>query len=200
MPDLLIATNNQGKLREMKAIIGSLPVTLLTLSDAGIKAEIDETGKTFEENAVLKATGYARLAGLPTIADDSGLVIDSLGGRPGVRSARYAGENATDADRVVKILHELKNERSRDARFVSVTALADATGEIVASVEGTCEGSIIGEPRGTAGFGYDPIFLPDGYDETFAELDPQTKNRISHRANSLMKIIPFLQGFFRIPT
>ena len=175
-----------------------LPLALLSLSDVGIATEIAETGRTFRENAAIKASGYAMLAGVPTLADDSGLVIDHLDGRPGVYSARYAGDNATDEERVWKVIDEMKSAGDRSARFICVATVAQADGRVVASVEGTCEGSIIREPRGNVGFGYDPIFLPDGYDKTFAELDAETKNRISHRANAISKIIPFLQGFFNI--
>jgi XTP/dITP diphosphohydrolase len=198
MPELLIATNNAGKLKEYRAIIACLPLTLLTLADVGITVDVPETGATFAENAAIKAREYARLASIPTLADDSGLSIDYLGGRPGVLSARYAGESATDRDRIDKVLSEMSGAKNRSARFVCVAALADDTGAIVASVNGTCEGTLTIEPRGLSGFGYDPIFLPAGFDKTFAELDPEAKNRISHRANAALKIIPFLQGFFDI--
>jgi XTP/dITP diphosphohydrolase len=198
MPELLIATNNVGKLREIREIIGELPLTLVSLTDVGIDTEITETGTTFEENAAIKAAGYARLAHIPTLADDSGLTIEHLGGRPGVRSARYAGENASDQDRVKIVLAEMENAPVRIARFVCVTALADADGRIIVSGEGACDGMIADEQRGSSGFGYDPIFFPIGFEKTFAELDAETKNRISHRADSLSKIIPFLRGFFNI--
>lgn len=198
MPELLIATNNAGKLKEYRAIIACLPLTLLTLADVGITVDVPEIGTTFEENAVIKATEYARLTNLPTLADDSGLVIDHLGGRPGICSARYAGEDATDRDRIGKVLAEMIDADDREARFVCVAALADGSGAVIASVNGICEGVLTTEPRGSSGFGYDPIFLPAGFDKTFAELDPEAKNRISHRANAALKIIPYLQGFFDI--
>lgn len=198
MADLLIATNNAGKLSELRNILGELPINLFTLSDLEIVEDIAETGNTFEENAAIKATCFARLAKMPTLADDSGLAIDCLDGRPGIFSARYAGENASDEDRIRKVLSEMKAAQTRTARFVSVTALSDADGNIIASVEGICEGTIIDEPRGASGFGYDPIFLPDGFAKTFAELDAETKNQISHRGIALSKILPFLRGFFDI--
>ena len=198
MPDLLIATNNRGKLAELREIVGELPIQLLTLADLGIDQEIDETGSTFQANAAIKATGYAGLAAMPTLADDSGLAIDFLDGRPGVYSARYAGATASDNDRVTKVLAEMTGATTRSARFVSVAALADATGKIVASVEGICKGTIVEAPRGSGGFGYDPIFLPSGFDKTFAELDPEIKNRISHRGKALLKMRPFLRGFYDI--
>jgi len=198
MPELLIATNNTGKLRELHELLDELGLTTVGLSEMGIDVNLAETGTSFDENAALKATGYARLASIPTLADDSGLVIDHLDGRPGVYSARYAGDNATDMERVKKVLGEMKRTRERTARFVCVTTLADSAGRVVASVRGTCEGTITHEPRGSSGFGYDPIFLPDGFDKTFAEIDTAIKNRISHRANAVSKIIPFLRGFFNI--
>jgi XTP/dITP diphosphohydrolase len=162
--------------------------------------EIPETGDTFADNANLKAAGYAAIAKLPTVADDSGLIVDHLDGRPGVLSARYAGENATDADRVRKVLEEMRgtSPMERSARFASAISLANARGDIVACVEGVCEGTLVDSPRGKNGFGYDPIFVPTGYDKTFGELGSEDKDRISHRANAIAKIIPFLQGFFGI--
>jgi XTP/dITP diphosphohydrolase len=200
MEDLLIATNNRGKLKELEDMIAGLPVRLRTLSDVGISDEIDETGDTFADNANLKAAGYAKLSGLPTLADDSGLEIDHLNGRPGVMSARYAGDGASDQDRIIKVLEEMRSadENERTARFQCAISLANTNGDIVACVEGICEGRITNVPRGGRGFGYDPIFVPDGYAETFAELDAKTKNRISHRGLAIAKIIPFLQGFVEI--
>ena len=198
MSELLIATNNTGKLRELRELIGDMHLKLVGLSDVGVVVDIEETGTTFEENSAIKSAGFARLAGLPTLADDSGLEIDHLNGRPGVYSARYAGENATDMQRIEKVLAEMMGAENRVARFVCVMSFADSYGRVIASVKGTCRGIIIDKPRGSSGFGYDPIFLPDGFDKTFAELDAETKNRISHRANAVSKIIPFLQGFFDI--
>ena len=200
MGELLIATNNAGKLREYAELLSDLAIELRGLSDFGIDVDVEETGETFEQNAALKASTYAALAGVPILADDSGLCIDHLSGAPGVRSARYAGVHATDADRISKVLSALNGVHNTDrtARFICVIALADAGGKIVASANGSCEGKITGGPRGTSGFGYDPIFLPDGFDKTFGELDAQTKNQISHRANAAVKIIPFLRGFFNI--
>jgi XTP/dITP diphosphohydrolase len=198
MPDLLIATNNAGKLREFERLFRDLGINLTSLRDHGIETEIEESGDTFELNASLKAAGYAVLSGVPTLADDSGLVIDHLNGAPGVRSARYAGDNASDQDRVNKVLREMKDARQRTGRFVCVISLADAGGNVVVSVDGKCEGIIVDAPRGSNGFGYDPIFLPNGFDRTFGELDAETKNSISHRARAAAKIIPFLRGFFKM--
>lgn len=198
MRDLLIATNNEGKVREYARLLSGLPFRLRSLSEFGIKTDVDETADTFEENAVIKAAAYAKLSSTPTLADDSGLCIDRLEGAPGVRSARYAGEQATDADRILKVLSELNGVaiRDRTARFVCVIALSNSDGKIVTSVEGRCEGVITDSPNGTNGFGYDPIFIPDGFDRTFGELDANVKDQISHRANAALKIIPFLRGFF----
>jgi len=200
MDKLLIATNNRGKLSELERIIRGLNAELVTLDDLGISDVIEETADTFLGNAALKAAGYAKIAKLPTLADDSGLSVDFLGGRPGVLSARYAGENAADSDRVRKILEEMRSVSApyRSAHFTCAIALANAGGDVVASVEGVCEGSLADSPRGDNGFGYDPIFVPNGYDKTFGELSVEIKNNISHRADAMVKIIPFLQGFFEI--
>lgn len=197
---LLIATHNRGKVEELERILARLDIRIVCLSDIGIKAEIEETGETFRENASIKASGYSRLAGIPTLADDSGLVVDYLNGRPGVHSARYAGENASDAERIEKILSEVHHakDEERGARFVCAISVSDETGNIAETVEGVCEGMIVGAPRGSNGFGYDPIFQPSGFDRTFGELDPEIKDNISHRARAVAKIIPFLQGFFNI--
>lgn len=198
MTDLLIATNNQGKLNEFAQLLSGQPLLLRDLGHYGIDREVEETGKTFTENAILKASGYARLARVPVLADDSGLVIDYLNGSPGVQSARYAGESATDRDRIEKVLSEMHDAGSRAARFVCVVALADASGNVLHSETGVCEGNIAFGPRGENGFGYDPIFVPEGYRRTFGELSSDVKQKISHRALAIAKIIPFLQGFFKI--
>jgi len=200
MRDLLIATNNRGKLAEFGQLLDSLPVDLRGLADLGIASEVEETGSTFAENASLKASIYAKSAGLPALADDSGLEIDYLDGAPGVRSARYAGELATDGERIEKVLLEMQSAHTgqRSARFVCFVALADANGNVIHLTEGKCEGTITLTPRGENGFGYDPIFLPAGNDLTFGELPAEIKDKISHRAIAVAKIIPFLQGFFKI--
>lgn len=200
MTELLIATNNRGKIRELERLLAGMPLTLRSLKDFGIDEDVAETGSTFTENAMLKAAGYAGIAGIPTIADDSGLVVDHLDGKPGVQSARYAGEDASDAARVEKVLAELRGAANglRTARFVCVVAFADPQRNVRISVEGICEGTIVDGPRGASGFGYDPIFQPAGFIQTFAELPSDTKNRISHRAQAVAKIIPFLRAFLNI--
>jgi XTP/dITP diphosphohydrolase len=144
---------------------------------------------TYAENAIAKAQFYAAATGLLALADDSGLEVAALGGAPGVYSARYAGEGASDTDRRTLLLAELAktNGGDRRARFVAAVAIADSSGEVLNVSEGICEGTITFEPRGNSGFGYDPLFVPDGYDRTFAELSDDVKNRISHRALALMR-------------
>ena len=185
MTTLLIATNNEGKLREYRDLLAGLPVQLVSLREAGVDIEVEETGQTFAENAVLKASCYARASGLCTLADDSGLEVDALGGEPGVMSSRYAGPQATDADRVRFLLDKMKTvpDDQRSARFRCVIAVASPAG-LVETSEGTVEGVIASEPRGDQGFGYDPIFYLPEMTRTMAELPLAIKNRISHRARA----------------
>lgn len=185
---LLIATHNPGKVREYRALLADLPLEVTYLDAEGITFEVDETGATFAENAILKARTYAATSGLLTWADDSGLEVDALHGAPGVYSARYGAPAAhSDADRVRYLLAKLASvpEADRTARFRCVVALATPAGE-VQTVDGACEGRIGDEPRGEHGFGYDPIFLlaDYGYRLTLAELEPATKNLISHRGRA----------------
>jgi XTP/dITP diphosphohydrolase len=189
---LLVATTNRGKLLEFRALLADLPFELVDLMGAGVSDEIEETGTTFEENARLKAEGYAGLSGMLTLADDSGLEVAALGGEPGVYSARYGGEATAEA-RYRLLLRKLEGVpfHERLARFVSVIAIADPMGR-VETVEGTVGGVIEFEPRGTGGFGYDPVFLLIDRGVTMAELDPDEKNRISHRAEALRKARPIL--------
>lgn len=186
---LLVATRNPGKKREYAELLEGLGLELVTLDEAGIDLEVEETGATFAQNALLKARAYRDASGLPTLADDSGLEVDALGGAPGVRSARYAGEGATDADRYLKLLGEIAGvpEGRRGARFRCVIAVAWPEGP-VDTAEGICEGHITREPRGEHGFGYDPVFHVDELGRTMAELPPEVKNRISHRARAARAI------------
>ncbi|MBK8466348.1 MAG: RdgB/HAM1 family non-canonical purine NTP pyrophosphatase [Chloracidobacterium sp.] len=197
---LLVATNNRGKLGELNGLLAGLPIDLLSLSDIGCTVEIEETGSTFAENAALKAIGYASLSGLMTIADDSGLEIEALDNRPGVLSARYGGAELGFYKKMSMLLGELDKtgDTRRKARFVSSIAIADAAGEIVHSAEGICSGTIAPFPRGTNGFGYDPLFIPDGFDQTFGELSDTVKQKISHRAHAFCQIIPFLRLFYAV--
>jgi len=194
---LLIATRNQGKVTELRQLLSGSPLRLRSLHEFQV-GTIDETGATFESNAVLKASGYALQTGMLTLADDSGLEVAALGGEPGVRSARYAGDQATDTQRIQKLLAELgaTNDPDRAARFVASIAIADHDGKILHQSCGICEGRIGVEPRGNKGFGYDPIFIPDGYTLSFGELDATEKNKISHRARALAQVRDYLASLF----
>lgn len=195
--EILLATNNPGKIEEMRSLLKEFPVTLRGLGEFGEIAEPIEDGTTFEENAALKARYYSLKTGLWSLVDDSGLEVDGLGGAPGIYSARYAGEKASSAERIEKLLKEIEDvsNEGRNARFVSVMALSNPDGEIIHTAEGVCTGEITREPRGIGGFGYDPIFIPSGYTETFGELSAQIKDTISHRSLAIDKIIAFLRGF-----
>jgi XTP/dITP diphosphohydrolase len=193
--ELLIATYNPGKIRELESWLGQLTLRLRGLAEFPFVQEVEETGATFVENAILKATGYARQTKLWTLADDSGLEVEALGGAPGVYSARYAGPEASDAQRVELLLKELAetNDAQRHARFVCVIAIADPAAQVAHVVEGLCEGHLIHAPRGTGGFGYDPIFVPEGYEQSFGELSGEIKSSISHRARALAAAESFLR-------
>jgi XTP/dITP diphosphohydrolase len=186
--DILIATGNQGKVKELKELLSKFPINLKNLKDFPNIEEVEETGKTFAENAILKAKGYALQTNMWTIADDSGLEVEELNGEPGVFSARYAGENSTDKENIHKLLTEMKNKSNRNAKFVCCIAISNEKGEILHLTEGTCKGKIDYKPKGKKGFGYDPIFIPDGFDKTFAEISEDLKNKISHRKKALDKI------------
>jgi XTP/dITP diphosphohydrolase len=194
MPKLLIATNNIGKRSELAALLGGLDVALVTPADLGLPAEVEETGRTYAENARLKAATLARAAGLVTLGDDSGLEVEALGGRPGLRSARYAGPGASDAKRRRKLMDELAAVPApRRARFVCVVAIAHpALG--TREFEGVCPGEIILEERGANGFGYDPLFFLPEYGATFAELPEAVKNPLSHRGRAVQAALPYLAG------
>jgi XTP/dITP diphosphohydrolase len=182
---LLIATRNRGKKREYARLLQGLEVELIALDDLGVTKTIKEDGASYTENALLKARGYAAATGLLTLADDSGLEVDALDGAPGVLTARYAGEGATDEQRYLLLLEQLKDvpHEHRTARFRCVIALAWPDGRVEIT-EGVCEGRITREPRGEHGFGYDPVFYVPEYGCTMAELPPEIKNRISHRARA----------------
>ncbi|MDT4895274.1 MAG: XTP/dITP diphosphohydrolase [Acidobacteriota bacterium] len=197
--ELLIATGNKGKIVEFQSLLSSLPLRLRNLVEFPEIREVKETGTTFSDNAVLKARGYAGQTGLWTLADDSGLEVDALNGAPGVFSARYAGEEATDSQRIERLLEELSQcaEQERRARFICVIAIADAQGQIAHLSTGRCEGRIIHAPRGTGGFGYDPVFVPQGFNQTFGELLPGIKQSISHRALAMQGAHSFLVNSFQ---
>ncbi len=193
--ELLIATRNQGKVREFARFLADLPVRLRSLAEFPDISEVAETGSTFSENARLKAYSYAAQTGLWTLADDSGLEVEALGGAPGLLSARYAGEGASDAARVARLLEELsgKPDEERRARFICVLALTLPPREETWVFIGRCEGRIASEPRGAHGFGYDPVFIPEGYTQTFGELPVEVKQRISHRARAVAEARACLQ-------
>ena len=192
MLQLLIATNNRGKLHELLPLLGALPLHLVTPHDLGLRLEVEETGTTYAENARLKATAFAQASGLLTLADDSGLEVDALGGAPGVYSARYAGEGASDAERRARLIHALRAVPApRPARFRCVIAIAQPDGAMQC-FEGLCEGEIILEERGTHGFGYDPLFFLPEHGCSMAELPSAVKNQVSHRARAAQAARPFL--------
>ena len=201
MRTLLIATRNRGKLKEIKKLLDDLPFNIVDLCRYASIETVEESGDTFADNASLKASGYARQAGVLTLADDSGLMVDALDGAPGVHSARYAGEGASDGERTGKLLRALANvpQSQRGARFVSVIAIAQNGGEIINVSVGECKGQIASEPRGAGGFGYDPIFVPEGSTLTFAQLRPAEKDRISHRARALSKAAAVLRALTAAP-
>jgi len=183
---LVIATRNKGKAREIASILGDLDLDICDLEDYPDFEDPDENTDSFTGNAAVKAITAADHTGEMCLADDSGLVVDALGGRPGVYSSRYAGSDASDEDRVQKLLEEMADvpDNLRSARFVAAVAIA-LPGRLVAVTEGRCEGMIACSPRGENGFGYDPIFIPQGMNKTMAELPPEMKNKISHRARAL---------------
>ncbi len=198
---LLLATTNEGKIRELAELLNGLPIRLRNLNEFESFAEPEETGTTFSENAVLKANFYALKTGVWALADDSGLEVESLGGAPGVFSARYGGENTPYAEKIDRLLGEMKSTdggENRKARFVCAMAIADEAGDIQFLSEGVCDGKIAAGPRGTNGFGYDPIFIPEGFSESFGELSDQIKQKISHRSRAIEKIIRFLRGIMAV--
>ncbi|QIW80911.1 XTP/dITP diphosphatase [Bacillus tequilensis] len=195
MKEAIIATHNRGKVKEFKEILEPKGYDVKSLAEIGFTEEIEETGHTFEENAILKAEAVAKAVNKMVIADDSGLSIDNLGGRPGVYSARYAGEQKDDQANIEKVLSELKGieKEQRTARFRCALAVS-IPGEETKTVEGHVEGYIAEEPRGECGFGYDPIFIVKDKDKTMAELTSDEKNKISHRADALKKLSKLLEA------
>lgn len=182
---IVLASNNGNKLRELGELLADMDVELVSQRDAGCNFEVDETGETFEENAFLKAAAVTRATGLPAVADDSGLVVDALGGAPGVYSARFTGNHGdSDADRYMYLLRKLENEEQRTARFVSCICCTFPNGDVLRS-RGECEGTIAFGPEGQNGFGYDPVFIPEGGTLTMGEMSAEEKNAISHRGRAL---------------
>src|SRR4051812_1478926 len=192
---LMLATRNPKKRREIVEILGDLAIELGDLSQRPEVPEVEETGTTFEENARLKAVAVAKATRAWTLGEDSGLVVPALKGRPGVYSARYAGRQGDDAANNAKLLAELGPlpDDRRDAHYVCVAALADPAGDVKAVVEGKCHGVILREYRGTGGFGYDPLFMIPEFHKTFGELSPRVKHALSHRARALERLRPVLR-------
>lgn len=200
--EILIATSNTGKLKEVKSYLDSFNIKLRDLKDFPFLTQPDESGSTFTDNAIIKAKYYASETKLWTLADDSGLEVDALDGKPGVHSARYAGVGASDAERITLLLSELNDTKkeARNARFVCALAFCSPDETVVKITNGTCEGQIGFEPKGANGFGYDPVFIPDGFDKTFGELSSDIKQKISHRANALASFSEFFLDFLAIQT
>jgi XTP/dITP diphosphohydrolase len=197
MEKLLLATNNQGKIEEYRYLLKGILYELVTPAQVGLKMDVPESGVTYAENACLKAVALAAAGKLLTLADDSGLEVDALNGEPGIHSSRYAGDGASDADRVAFLLAKLKDvpAAQRTARFCCVIAIAGLEGR-TALCTGSCEGLITFAPRGQEGFGYDPVFYFPDLKKTMAELPPEVKNRISHRALAAREAVKILNGKF----
>ncbi len=200
MTKLLVATHNQGKVTEFAEILQDLAIEWLSLDDVGVGQDVEETGRTFRENSVLKARAYAAETGLLTLADDSGLAVDALDGAPGVYTARYGGEGLTAVQRYQKLLNDIKNvpEPRRTARFRCVIVLAAPDGTILGESEGVCEGRIALEPVGDNGFGYDPVFYLPQFNKTMAQLPAAQKHQISHRGQAVQAIVPRLRKLLKM--
>jgi XTP/dITP diphosphohydrolase len=184
---LVIATRNKGKTLEIKELLKGFPVEIKNLDDFGPIPHLEEDGDTFVENAYKKANFAARILGLPALADDSGLIVEALDGAPGIHSARYAGENATDEQRYLKLLDHMKGKSNRKASFECVISIAVPTGPAL-TYEARCEGLIATEPAGSNGFGYDPVFFYTPLNKTFAQITREEKNRVSHRGKALAEL------------
>ncbi len=199
MKKLLVATHNQGKVDEFAEMLQDLAIEWLSLDDVGVTQDVEETGKTFRENSVLKARAYAAETGLLTLADDSGLEVDALDGAPGVYTARYGGEGLTAVQRYQKLLNDIKAkpDPQRTARFRCVIVLAAPDGTILGESEGVCEGRIAQAPAGDKGFGYDPVFYLPQFDKTMAQLPPSQKHQISHRGLAMQAIAPRLRELLK---
>lgn len=196
-PRVALATRNAHKIRELERICADWPVEWVTVEDRDPSdlPDVEETGETYLENATLKAVAVAAALGIPALADDSGIEVDALGGRPGVRSARYAGEGATDEQNLRELMRAIRGipAGGRTARYRCSAVLAHPDGTIE-HADGTCEGILEASPRGSGGFGYDPIFQPAGWDETMAQLTPEQKDRISHRGRAFRALRDLLAG------
>ena len=191
----VIATNNPHKVEEFKKILSPMGIDCYSLKELGIVCDAEETGTTFAENAYIKAKAVYDLCKLPTVADDSGICVDALDGAPGVFSARYGGDGYDDPGRMFLLLKNMEGQENRAAHFTSSISCV-LNDEVVLGAEGYIFGQLTREPRGTNGFGYDPIFLPDGYSQTTAEMDGEAKNAISHRGNALREFVVKLKEYY----
>ena len=192
----VLATHNPGKLAEMKAILSELGVEVISPAEAGVEVDVEETGTTFAENAMLKAKAVCAAAGRPAIADDSGLCVDALNGGPGVYSARYGGEGLDDRRRCRLLLNNLRGQTSRAAHFTCAVACAFPNGDTL-TAEGRCDGAIAFAPMGEGGFGYDPVFLIPEKGKTFGQLSPEEKSAISHRGRALAAFAEKLEAYLK---
>ena len=193
---MILASNNKGKLREMRELLSGLGIEVLSQREAGFDIEVEETGTTFEENSYLKASAITAISGLPAVADDSGLMVDYLGGEPGVYSARYTGNHEdSDIDRYMYLLKKMEGVEDRKAKFVSAVCCTFPNGDIIRT-RGECHGNILHAPVGEHGFGYDPIFGPDGQKGSMAELTDEEKNAISHRGKAVREFIEKLRDYY----
>ena len=190
----VLATHNPGKLAEMKAILSGLGVEVVSPAEAGVEVDVEETGTTFAENAMLKAKAVCAAAGLPAIADDSGLCVNALNGGPGVYSARYGGEGLDDAGRRRLLLQNLRGQTTRAAHFICAVACAFPNGDTL-EAEGRCDGAIAFAPLGEGGFGYDPVFLIPEKGKTFGQIGPEEKSKISHRGKALAAFAEKLKAY-----
>ncbi|MCM1148915.1 MAG: RdgB/HAM1 family non-canonical purine NTP pyrophosphatase [Butyricicoccus sp.] len=192
----VLASNNANKLRELRELLSGEGIELVSQREAGCDFSVEENGASFEENAYLKAIAVTRAAGLPAVADDSGLMVDALGGAPGIYSARYTGSHEdSDAARTAFLLEKLGDEANRAARFACALCCTFPNGDVLRAC-GECPGSILTEPRGGGGFGYDPVFLPEGLDRSMAELSEAEKNAISHRGRAMRKFVEELRKYY----
>jgi len=191
--EIAAATNNSGKAREFAEILGDLGISVLTMKDLGIEIEIEETGKTFAENAMIKAKALSELCEFPVLADDSGLCVNALDGAPGLYSARFAGEGASDSELRAKLKKAMEGETDRSAFFISSVVMLFPDGKSI-TAEGRVYGTILDEERGTGGFGYDALFYCDEIGKTFAEAEPLEKDRVSHRGRALTELYKKLKG------
>ncbi len=196
MMKIILASNNKGKLREMRELLAELGIEVLSQREAGFDIEVEETGTTFEENSYLKASAITDLSGLPAVADDSGLMVDYLGGEPGVYSARYTGNHEdSDEDRYMYLLKKMEGVTDRRAKFVSAVCCTFPNGDVIRT-RGECHGNILYAPVGEHGFGYDPIFGPECSEGSMAQLTDEEKNAISHRGKAVREFIEKLREYY----